>query len=148
MYYQCNGIWCECITTKVETQTTKFMGPTWGPPGSCPPQMCPLLAPWTLLSGNLWKLISVPPSLSLSFTLYQAYDLNCPLESDFTVLFLALGNVHVQQNHANTMMNSSPPSAAYMCQSTRTAIVQVIACGPFGTKPLPEPMRTNFQLDP
>ena len=24
-----------------------FMGPTWGPPGSCRPQMGPMLAPWT-----------------------------------------------------------------------------------------------------
>ena len=29
------------------------MGLTWGPPGSCRPQMGPLLAPWTLLSGVL-----------------------------------------------------------------------------------------------
>ena len=29
----------------------KFMGPTWGPPGPCRPQMGPMLAPWTLLSG-------------------------------------------------------------------------------------------------
>ena len=27
------------------------MGPIWGPPGSCRPQMGPVLAPWTLLSG-------------------------------------------------------------------------------------------------
>ena len=26
------------------------MGPTWGPPGSCRPQMGPMLTPWTLLS--------------------------------------------------------------------------------------------------
>ena len=32
------------------TQIAKFMGPTWGPPGSCRPQMGPMLAPWTLLS--------------------------------------------------------------------------------------------------
>ena len=34
------------------------MGPTWGPPGSCRPQMGPILAPWTLLSGKFsdqWK---------------------------------------------------------------------------------------------
>ena len=30
----------------------KFMGPTWGPPGSCRPQMGPMLAPWSLLSGT------------------------------------------------------------------------------------------------
>ena len=34
-------------------QMAKFMRPTWGPPGSCRPQMDPMLAPWTLLSGTL-----------------------------------------------------------------------------------------------
>ena len=29
------------------------MGPTWGPPGPCRPQMGPMLAPWTLPSGRL-----------------------------------------------------------------------------------------------
>ena len=28
----------------------RFMGPTWGPPGSCRPQLGPMLTPWTLLS--------------------------------------------------------------------------------------------------
>ena len=31
------------------------MGPTWGLPGSCRPQMGPVLAPWTLLSGYGWR---------------------------------------------------------------------------------------------
>ena len=35
----------------VTSQITKFMGPTWGPAGSCRPQMGPMLAPWVLLSG-------------------------------------------------------------------------------------------------
>ena len=34
------------------TQIARFIGPTWGPPGSCRPQMGPMLAPWTLLSGK------------------------------------------------------------------------------------------------
>ena len=38
-------MWC--------TQMTTLMGPTWGPPGSCRPQMGPMLAPWTLLSGYI-----------------------------------------------------------------------------------------------
>ena len=29
----------------------RLMGPTWGPPGNCWPQMGPMLAPWTLLLG-------------------------------------------------------------------------------------------------
>ena len=47
-------------------QIAKFMGPTWCPPGACRPQMGPLLAPWTLISGPLhfslcadWWLIHV-----------------------------------------------------------------------------------------
>ena len=36
---------------ELTTQIAKFMGPTWGPPGSCRPQMGPMLAPWTSLSG-------------------------------------------------------------------------------------------------
>ena len=35
------------------TQIARFMGPTWGPPGPCRPQMGPMLVPWTLLSGNM-----------------------------------------------------------------------------------------------
>ena len=33
------------------------MGPTWGPSGSCRPQMGPMLAPWALLSGNVFNII-------------------------------------------------------------------------------------------
>ena len=46
---------------RILSHIAKFMGPTWGPPGSCRPQMVPILAPWTLLSGivsefsNNWK---------------------------------------------------------------------------------------------
>ena len=34
-------------------QVARFMGPTWGQPGPCRPQMGPMLAPWSLLSGTL-----------------------------------------------------------------------------------------------
>ena len=33
---------------------SKVQGPTWDPPGSCRPQMDPMLAQWTLLSGVVW----------------------------------------------------------------------------------------------
>ena len=36
------------------SQIAKFMGPTWGLPGSCRPQNGPMLAPGTLLSGLFW----------------------------------------------------------------------------------------------
>ena len=34
------------------TQITRFMGPTWGPPGDDRTQVGPMLASWTLLSGQ------------------------------------------------------------------------------------------------
>ena len=42
-------------------QIVKFMGPTWGPPGSCRPQMGPILAPWTLLSGKVCEATNQGP---------------------------------------------------------------------------------------
>ena len=44
--------------------------------------------------------------------------------------------------------NSSPPSATYIHQWTRSAGVQVMACRLSGAKPLPEPMLIYCQLDP
>ena len=42
-------------TKMKQSQIPRFTGPTWGPPGSCRPQMGPMLAPWTLLSGIVWR---------------------------------------------------------------------------------------------
>ena len=46
--------WIKHMTqyAKVITQIAKFMGPTWGPPGTCRPQMGPMMAPWIMLSGK------------------------------------------------------------------------------------------------
>ena len=52
----------------IESQIARFMGPSWGPPGTCWPQMGPMLAPWTLLSGFCYfpcyevDLIIMPPA--------------------------------------------------------------------------------------
>ena len=47
-----------------QTQIAEFMGPTWGPPGSCRLQMGPMLAPWTLQSGDRLGLFNSPPSFT------------------------------------------------------------------------------------
>ena len=39
------------IRTWMFSQIAKFIGPTWGPQGSCRTQLGPTLAPWTLLLG-------------------------------------------------------------------------------------------------
>ena len=48
---------------------------------------------------------------------------------------------------AISWVNSSSPSAAYMRQWSGSALVQVMACCLFGTKPLPEPMLVYCHLD-
>ena len=45
----CLHCWCQ------PGQISRFMGPIWDPPGSCGPQVGPMLAPWTLLSG--WSVL-------------------------------------------------------------------------------------------
>ena len=47
-YYKCR-LHVLCSNSQIAT----FMGPTWGPPGSCRPQMGPMLAPWPLLSREV-----------------------------------------------------------------------------------------------
>ena len=45
-----------CLCKYMTTLKARFMGPTWGPPGSCRPQMGPMLAPWTAVRAvtNDW----------------------------------------------------------------------------------------------
>ena len=45
--------------SSISPQISRFIGPTWGPPGSCWPQMGPMLAPWTLLSGTFSRWVIV-----------------------------------------------------------------------------------------
>ena len=49
------------------------MRSTWGPPGSCRPQMGPMLAPWTLLSGHTFKLVYCITTSRLSLMLIHAH---------------------------------------------------------------------------
>ena len=48
------------------TQIAKFMGPTWGPPGSCRPQRGFMLDPWTLLSGGYLASIGTTASAAMA----------------------------------------------------------------------------------
>ena len=51
------------LTANETSQIVRFMGPTWGPPGSCRAPMGPILAPWTLLSGFEKNMSKHQPSL-------------------------------------------------------------------------------------
>ena len=49
----CGSTRGKLFASQTTSQIARLMGPTWGPPGSCQPQMGPMLAPWTLLSEML-----------------------------------------------------------------------------------------------
>ena len=49
-------------------------------------------------------------------------------------------------NNVIIILNSSRPSAAYMRQRIRSALVQIMACHLFGAKPLSKPMLGYCQL--
>ena len=42
------------------TLMARFIGPTWGPSGADRTQVSPMLAPWTLLSGQFWDMVTRP----------------------------------------------------------------------------------------
>ena len=48
---------------KEASQIARFSWPTWGPPGSCRPQVGPMLAPWTLLAIRSGRMFHVVISL-------------------------------------------------------------------------------------
>ena len=50
--------------------------------------------------------------------------------------------------HSYWWLNSSFPSGTYMCQSIRSALVKIMACQLFSTKPLSKPMLGYYKLDP
>ena len=57
------------------SQIARFMGPTWGPYGSCRPQVDPKLIPWTLISGMPWR-------AAMTQTHGKFYHINCNASSN------------------------------------------------------------------
>ena len=74
------------------THIAKFMGPTWGPPGSCRPQMGPILDPWNLLSGELSSIFALLP---LYFTMNRRSKLPVRVRKGLPGhQFAATANIH------------------------------------------------------
>ena len=66
-------------------QIARFMVPPWGPPGSCRPQMGPMLAPWTLLSGSDVSMTLLEPEVN-AFSVYTKalFYMNIRMKSALT----------------------------------------------------------------
>ena len=91
--------WCQ-LTSLYRSQSpiAKFMGPTWGPPGSCRPQMGPMLAPWTLLSGML-------PQIRASYGVTRSPHYNdvimTTIASEITSFTVVYSTVYSDANQKN-----------------------------------------------
>ena len=64
-------------------QITKFMGPIWGLPRSCRPQMGPMLAPWTLLSGRCWLIVTLWHKIQWNSDTTVSFDENSMVFAKF-----------------------------------------------------------------
>ena len=54
------------------SQIAKFMGPTWGPPGSCRPQMGPMLVPWTFMGSGIPQLWTIETTMKITYLKFQS----------------------------------------------------------------------------
>ena len=59
----------------VPALVARFIGPTWDPPGSCQPQVGPMWASWTLLSGRMFTSGQQAPLLQTS--VIHSAELHC-----------------------------------------------------------------------
>ena len=63
-----------CLLGRAISQITRFMWPTWSPPGSYRPQVGSMLVPWTSISGILpssrqWQIQYIPRNMHTVFAL-------------------------------------------------------------------------------
>ena len=84
----------------------KYVGPTWGPPGSWRPQMGPMLAPWTLLSGITSVSLTSSRTRDIRSVYYTALCIRRPSPRQFPSRHPLLGlvyahnctNMHLQKH--------------------------------------------------
>ena len=99
------------------------MGLIWGPPGSCRPQMGPMLAPWTLLSGQFCKLLR--QQLDIGHTVANI----CCLLYGFTGCHWCLHQSLASCAKLNTKRNSYTVHWASDCfQNVYIMPVEIITC--------------------
>ena len=79
------------------------MGSTWGPPGSCRPQLGPILAPQTLLS-ELWR-YSIPVLVDSGDELPQQSKAG---HSSICVLCGAFNQLQERHNERDSVSNHQP----------------------------------------
>ena len=103
------GAFANRVPKMICSQIAKFMGPTWGPPGSCRPQVGPMMAPWTLLSGVLY--IAQQGSLASSFYVHYNDVTMDAIVSQITSLTIVYSTVY---SDADQRKHQSSASLAFL----------------------------------
>ena len=84
---------------------------------------------------------------SMSDSIYQK-QVKSILRNSVAVQFKSQLDNYASNKCCSEGINSSPPSAAYIRQWIRSALVQIMTCRLFGAKPLSKPLLGYCQLDP
>ena len=74
------------------------MGPTWGPPGSCRPQMGPMLAPWNCYQGLIW---------SESTRWFLSFGIRKSLGARITLMHTAMWDGWANDYHVTHLQNKT-----------------------------------------
>ena len=101
-----------------------------------------LILSWTIIFRSLGHITSTY-FMTLTFFLLRVIQYS----PNYAVYYIS----YIQNNPmpCNTMsINSFPPSAAYIREWIRSALVQIMVCRLFGTKPLSKPVLGCCQLHP
>ena len=78
------------ISISVVSPISRFLGPTWGPPGDDRTQVGPVLAPWTLLSGVSFIPSTLYISLSESYIMIHTINNVAHMTSSYASFMLIL----------------------------------------------------------
>ena len=123
----------------IYTLLARLMGPTWGPPGSCRPQVGFMWAPWTLLSGYIlsfsWYystkyvqddgIIFHPLEMRHYAGLHARVGVNTQAQ-----IYIYIQNVHIQKHHCDVIMGAvasrSPASRLFTKPLIQTQIKENI----------------------
>ena len=118
---------------KLRPQLAKFIGPTWGSPGSCRPQMGPMLATRTLLSGTL----STLPALWDGYPPVSYWGFPLTRDSDAGFWYFIWCQPRKTVEHIVECHITGPQLQLFYGMINRlwSTSVQIIACRLFSAKP-------------
>ena len=106
-------------TVSIATHTAKLMGPTWDPPGSCRPQVGPMLAQLTLLSGNVFQTTCPEQSIDPSWSHTSASIFLDSHNQSFNVFRIKWPHLsgHIHCRIMNFYLNHLNPDCIWWVQS-------------------------------